>query len=524
MTKALLVALMAILSLATTTHAQDTVFTPRYNERLDSIQSPILHQKRYIEVFLPISYKPGNTDKYDVLYVLDGGNWNTGLIRQVQRFVEGEGNMPPTIIVSVTGIDRNVELTPTHLDSWKGSGGGEKFLAYITTELIPYIDKTYPSNGDNTLWGHSLSGMFAVYAMLNKPGSFKSYIATDPSIWWDYCLVAKMAAAKLPAMKDFNATLYVSGREGQLTDMKIDTLETVLKQVAPPGLKWKIVPYTGETHSSVRFKTTYDGLKFTYAGLVSEVEVVPMAGIVLKDQPINLWYFDDTTRLRYTVDGSMPVETSPGVKSEMPFTGPGRVTFRKLTNRSRYDKIVTADFTLGGAPKPVPLPKTAKPGGLSYEYYEGDWDSWPQFGNLAPAKTGLMDKKFDLDSLPRKNIYALQIDGFIEVKEDGYYMFLFDGDNHSRLYLGGKQLMQWEGNYNRRTYTYLLPLTKGFYPIRMEYLHHNQDFRLRLSYLTPSIMKSKEPVPIPVDLQYSVTEPAGTKKSSAARLPSAPAQ
>jgi len=524
MKKAFLLSLAATFSLITIARAQDTVFTPRYNGRLDSIQSSILHQKRYIEVFLPQDYKPGKPDKYDVLYVLDGGNWNTGLIRQVQRFVEGEGNMPPTIIVSVTGIDRNVELTPTHLDSWKGSGGGEPFLAYITKELIPHIDSTYPSNGDNTLWGHSLSGMFAVYAMLNTPDKFKSYIATDPSIWWDNCLVAKMAAAKLPAMKNFNATLYVSGREGELTGMKIDTLETVLRQVAPPGLKWKIVPYAGETHSSVRFKTTYDGLKYTYAGLVPEVEIVPMSGIVLKDKPIDLWYFDDTARVHYTIDGSMPTEISPGIRSEIPFTGPGRVTVRKFTNRSRYDKIVAADFILGGAPKPVPLPKTAKPGGFNYAYYEGDWDSWPEFGNLAPAKTGLADKKFDLDSLPRKNIYALQVDGYLEIREDGYYMFLFDGDNHAKLYLGGKQLIQWEGNYNRRTYTYLLPLTKGFYPVKVEYLHHNADFKLRLAWLTPSSMKSKEPVPIPLDLQYSLTEPAGKPRSATARPPSAPAQ
>jgi len=503
MKKSGILALITLI-LASGLFAQDTVWTPKYNGRLDSINSQILHQKRYIEVFLPIDYKPGSASKYDVLYVLDGGNWNTGLIRQVQRFVEGESNMPPTIIVSVTGIDRNVELTPTHLDSWKGSGGGEKFLGYITSELIPYIDKTYPSNGDNTLWGHSLSGMFAVYALLNKPGSFKSYIAADPSIWWDNNLVAKMAATRLPTMTNLKATLFFSGRDGEIHGMQIDTLEIVLKKFAPPGLHWKFQSYSGETHSSVRLKTTYDGLKYTYAGLVGNVQFFPDGGIVLKDSPITIWYFDDTARLHYTRDGTMPTESSPRVGSDIPFTGPGKVTFKRFTNRSRYDKVATGEFTTGGAPQPLKaLPKNAKPGGFSYIYYEGDWDTWPDFGNLAPAKTGITNKQFDLDSLPRKNIYALQIDGFVEIKEDGYYMFLFDGDNHSKLYLGGKQLIQWEGNYGRRTASYMLPLTKGFYPVRIEYLHHNQDFRLRLSYLTPSTMKSKDPVPIPFDRQYS---------------------
>lgn len=517
--------LIAILSLSKTAAAQDTVLTVTYKDHLDSLNSEILKQKRYVQVFLPNAYTPGSTDKYDVLYVLDGGNWNTGLITKIQRFVEDQGNMPPTIIVSVMGIDRNVELTPTHLDSWKGSGGGEKFLGYITKELIPYIDNTYPTNGDNTLWGHSLSGMFAVYALLNEPASFKSYIATDPSIWWDNCLIARMAAAKLPALTGLNATLYISGREGfEFHDMRIDTLETVLKTMAPPGLHWKTVSYKDETHSSVRLKTTYDGLKYTYAGLVSNVQFVPDNGIMLKDSPIKIWYFDDTARMHYTLDGTTPSEGSARVQSEMTLNGPGKVTFKRFTNRSRYDKTVTGDFALGTVPPPVPLPKTAKPGGFNYAYYEGDWDSWPDLKKLQPVKTGITDKEFDLDKLPRKNNYALVIDGFIEIKEAGYYLFLFDADKDSKLYLAGKQLMQWEGGYSHPTYTYMLPLAKGFYPFKIEYLHKKEDFRLRYTWLTPGIMSTKDPRSIPLDAQYSVTPPPGTPRSSISRPPSAPTQ
>lgn len=504
MTKNCLILLIASLTLVNTITAQDTVLTVSYKDHLDSINSHILSQKRYIQVFLPAAYTPGSTDKYDVLYVLDGGNWNTGLITKIQRFVEDQGHMPPTIIVSVMGIDRNVELTPTHLDSWKGSGGGEKFLGYITKELIPHIDSTYPTNGDNTLWGHSLSGMFAIYALLNEPTSFKSYIATDPSIWWDNCLVARIAAAKLPAMSNLNATLYISGRQGsEYHDMRIDTLEKVLKALAPPGLRWAAVPYKDETHSSVRLKTTYDGLKYTYAGMVSNVQFFPDNGILLKDKPISIWYFDDTTRMHYTLDGTTPTEASPEIKREMPLNGPAKLTFKRFTNRSRYDKMVTGDFTLGTAPPPVRLPKTSKPGGFNYAYYEGNWNGWPDIQKLQPVKTGITDKEFDLDKLPRKNNYALVIDGFIEIKEDGYYMFLFDADKDSKLYVAGKQLMQWEGGYSHPTDTYMLPLAKGFYPFKIEYLHKKEDFRLRCSWLTPSIMNTKDPKSIPLDAQYS---------------------
>lgn len=496
--------LLATTGIIGASNAQDTLLTIPKTGRLDSIQSAILQQKRYIQVFTPAGYTAGSTEKYDVLYVLDGGNWNIGLVSQVQRFIEGEGNMPPTIIVSVMGIDRNVELTPTHLDNWKGSGGADNFLGYITKELIPYINTHYPSNGDNTLWGHSLGGMFVGYAMLNAPASFTSYIAVDPSMWWDNCLVPKMAAAKFPNMKDLNATLYISGREGgDLHSMRIDTMELVLKQWAPAGLKWKLVPYADETHSSLRLKTTYDGLKFTYAGLSGDIEFVPMNGILLKDKPIKLWYFDDMQRMHYTLDGKAPTVASAKVEREISVAGPATVTFTRFTNRSRYDKSVKGDFPLGEALKPVAKPKAARAGGFRYSYYEGDWKSWPDLKPLTPVKTGFTDKDFDASKLPRKNNYALLVDGLFEAKEDGYYMFILQADKGSKLYVGEKLLMEWDGGYRKLNFTYMVPLKKGFYPLRLEYLHQKEDFKLALVYLTPGSMDSKQPVPIPVDLQYS---------------------
>jgi len=485
-------------------YAQDTLLTVPNTGRLDSVNSTILHQKRYIQVFIPEAYKPGSPDKYDVLYVLDGGNWNISLIKQVQRFVEGEGNMPPTIIVSVMGIDRNVELTPTHLDSWKGSGGGHDFLGYIKNELIPYINQKYPSNGDNTIWGHSLGGMFVLYAMLSEPNTFKSYICVDPSVWWDNCLVAKMAAEKLPAMKDLNATLYISGRhDANFHDMRVDSIETVLKQFAPAGLKWKVEPYENETHSSVRLKTTYDGLKYAYAGLVNNIEFVPMNGIIQPGKPIKLWYFDDTARMHYTLDGTEPTEQSGRVDTTIMLYNPGKVTYKRFTNRSRYDKKGVGEFTAETI-KPVTKPKNAIPGGFTYNYYEGEWNTWPDTKTLTPNKTGITDKHFDIDSLPHNNHYALEMNGYLEVKEEGYHMFILQADKGSRLYLGGKQLIEWDGWYTHNTYTYILPLTKGFYTFKLQYLHNNKDFKLALSYLTPGIMDSKNPISIPVELEYGV--------------------
>ena len=485
--------------------AQDTLRTISFNGKLDSINSKILNQKRYIQVFLPPGYKPEETEKYDVLYVTDGGNWNMNVVSQLQRFIQNEGQMPPAIIVSVMGIDRNIELTPTVLKSWNApTGGADKFLAYVKDELIPYINKTYPSNGDASLWGHSLGGMFVTWVMLKEPTLFKSYIAADPSLWWDNSYVPKMAATRLAELKDSAITYFMSGREGpDFYEMKIDTMETLLKKYAPANLKWKLQVYQGETHSSLRMKTTYDGLKFAYDGMTAKIEFTPMNGIVVKDKPYKIIYTDDTTRVHYTLNGTTPTEQSPQVTREVTVTGPATVTYKRISNRERYGKSVSGNFTTEILQPPVAKLKNATVGGLRYLYYEGEGAKRPDLKLAKPIKTGLYDKDFNADSLHRKNNYALVMNGFLEIKEDGYYTFAVRADKGSAFWIDGKQIMHWDDNDKHEYFTYILPLTKGFYPIKIESFDKKENFNLLLYFIMPSMSPSGDPIPIPFELLRS---------------------
>ncbi|MFC0518099.1 alpha/beta hydrolase-fold protein [Mucilaginibacter angelicae] len=498
---------ITIVSLNDPAKAQGTDVNIREYGLPDSLHSSILDQERQFKVILPPGYKPGSAEKYDVMYVLDGSDWNTGTIAQIQHFVEDQGFMPPTIIVSIIEPDRNADLAPTHLDTWKNSGGADKFLGFLKNELIPYINKQYPSNGDNTLWGHSLSGMFVLYALVTEPTLFKSFIAIDPSAWWDNNYVLKMAAAKLSTLPFQNTTLFIAGRETTLSSMKIDTLETILKNNAPASLKWKLDVYSGETHGSVKFKGTYDGLKFLYDGYIKIMYFDPMHGIVLKDKPFKLFYHEDTAHLHYTIDGSVPTINSAKVQAEITVNGPVKVTYKALTNRSKYNRTATGLFTDEVMPKPLPIaPKNWQSGGFNYAYYEGTWDKWPDLTKLKSTKTGITDNDFDIDKLPRKNHYALVIDGLLESREVGYYIFtLGSGEKGTKLYIDNKLVIAFTGDGDDFGQTCIVPLSKGFYPFRIEYLHQKEDGN-NLDWqqiLTPSIMESQNTILIPVNLEYN---------------------
>jgi hypothetical protein len=346
--------------------------------------------------------------------------------------------------------------------------------------------------------------MFVINALLNTPQVFKSYIAADPSLWWDNGYILKMAPAKLPALAGLNTTLFISGRTGKEgEDMKIDAMNGILKEMAPAGLTWKSIAYPDETHSSIRLKSMYDGLKFSYGWHSGEINFHPMNGIVLKNHPFNVWYFSDPTNVRYTLDGTVPTMMSEKMQREINLTDAAKITVKQFTNRARYDKVKSGDFILGKAFQPVSKPKNMQPGGFHYAYYEVQWDKFQDLKGLKPQQTGIMNAAFNTDKLPRKNNYVLLIEGLLEAEEDGYYIFVLDADTDSKLYLNNQLLIRWEDANNNRTCSYILPLKKGFYPLRLEYLHKHEDINLKLLYTTPTSVKTRSVIPIPLRLQYS---------------------
>jgi predicted alpha/beta superfamily hydrolase len=58
--------------------------------------------------------------------------------------------------------------------------GADKFLDFITSEVIPYVEKGY-NILTRILHGHSFCGSFTVYSLINKPGSFDCFIASSPT-------------------------------------------------------------------------------------------------------------------------------------------------------------------------------------------------------------------------------------------------------------------------------------------------------------------------------------------------------
>lgn len=469
---------------------------------VSGIYSGVLKERRSYKVILPPAYEPDGQKKYDVVYVLDGDG-NAELLAQMQKYELEEKFMQANIIVSVHNVDRTRDFTPTNVGGSETSGHAREFLSFLKDELIPYINKTYKSSGSNTIYGHSLGGLFAMYALIQQPSVFDAYIAVDPSFWWDDNYMTKQVAEKIASIQS-PKTLLMSGRGGRETTMMgITSIDSVLKSRAPATLQWKLIEYPGETHNSIRVKTAYDGLKFIYEGINTEMTYHPMNGIVIKDKPFKVWFFGNANSVRYTSDGTTPTRESKKPEGEMILNGPSELVFKAFSNRNTSGTVLTGHFKAGEMIKGGAKPKNAKPGGMRYTYYEGEWDNVPDFKKLKSVQTGFADKDFRIGKLPKSTNFGCVFEGYFEVKEEGYYVFGMNSDDGSKLYLDNILMINNDGLHGAGDdKSFIIPLGKGFHPIRLEYFQREGGQSLQLIYLPPTA-KAPSPMQIPPELLYA---------------------
>jgi predicted alpha/beta superfamily hydrolase len=282
-----LAALFLCVSISSPSSAEDLV-TP-VPQRI-TLRSKILNEDRAIWVRMPVAAQ-GKTDRYPVAYLLDGG-MNVNELGTTADFLADNNMMPPLIVVGIINTDRARDLTPYNagikhtdgsVDQYPTSGGAGKFLDFIQKELVPEIDKKYPTQPFRIIAGHSLGGLLAVHALFNRPDVFGACIATSPSIWWDDDHTVKDVQAFLAKQKTFNKTFFfvLGNEDGDI----LEAFERMKKVVAtnhPAGFIVKSEHYLDEVHSTTEMMGYYHGLRAVFAGWTVPLDPkldIPVGGL-----------------------------------------------------------------------------------------------------------------------------------------------------------------------------------------------------------------------------------------------------
>jgi predicted alpha/beta superfamily hydrolase len=505
MKKMLLISLISVLTLS---YAKPVTAQSVPGDRVisDSIWSHILGEQRAIEILLPENYKPGSAEKFETVYLTDG-EWIMDPFSFIYKFARDENYVPPLILVALPNTylkganQRDRDFLPVHVSEPAISGGADKFISFLKEELIPYIENKYPCNGTRSLYGHSYGGVFSAYVLFSNPELFSTYYSTDPAYWYNNNYLPRLASERT-APFDSQETLWIAGIESTYRSMGSGMMDSVLKSREIKNLNYKFVTFPNEKHNSVRLKAIYDGLKYVYSGFTdSSGEIHPSGGIALKDKPFRIYVMNPTPELRYTLNGTEPDKTSPAVTENLMITGPAQFVAKSFSTTGKYDMVTRCVYEAGDFMTPVPAPKNTVKGGLNYSFYQGEWDVFPDFKKTKPAVKGVADSSFSLSALPAKTGYACVFDGFIEIKEEGYYLFALNKNGMSRLTFNGKPIIESDaGTQKESLKSYMLPLKKGYYPVTLEYLQKGEAAGgLQFLILEPGKTNAR---PVPTETMY----------------------
>jgi predicted alpha/beta superfamily hydrolase len=107
-------------------------------------------------------------------------------------------------------------------------GGAEPFYRFLVEELRPAIAAAFKVDpARQTLYGHSLGGLFTLGVLFRHPEAFQTYAASSPSIWWNRRALLK----SVPAFEKRVA----AGEAAARVLVMIGGLEQTPPAVPPPG-------------------------------------------------------------------------------------------------------------------------------------------------------------------------------------------------------------------------------------------------------------------------------------------------
>jgi predicted alpha/beta superfamily hydrolase len=224
------------------------IFPQDRSYTIDTIQvkSEILNEKRSI-----IIYRPQNIlgmDSVKIIYLLDGEYSNYRFLTIKERFKDSISNL---IVVGIINTDRRRDLLYVK--------GADKFLDFLTSELIPVAEKDYKIN-TRILYGHSFGGGFTVYTLINRPNYFHYYIASSPTPIMD--LVKNENYLQIDSICKHNIVFYFSfGSEdmGQVIKWS-NILKDNLTGQRFKNLDWRFKLFEGKDHNNSDIAALLNGL------------------------------------------------------------------------------------------------------------------------------------------------------------------------------------------------------------------------------------------------------------------------
>jgi hypothetical protein len=142
---------------------------------------------------------------------------------------------------------------------WPAQGGAESFLRFIEEELKPEIEREFKIDSNRqTIFGHSLGGLFVLHALFTRPFAFQTYVAGSPSIHWNKRLILEEEQQFVSRLEQENINVRILIAVGELEKSHQSRMNDNAKELserlltlANRGVYVEFHEFEGEGHVSV---------------------------------------------------------------------------------------------------------------------------------------------------------------------------------------------------------------------------------------------------------------------------------
>lgn len=200
----------------------------------------------------------------------------------------------------------------------------------------------------------------------------------------------------------------------------------------------------------------------------------------------------DNVEIRFTTDTLEPSKDSPLYTAPIVLKVWTTIKARCFRDGKPVSGTSSRAFRLVYPHVPNAVDKERIRQGIRYDYYEGEWDSLPDFKTLKSRKDGLL-RDFTFGTRNQDVNFAYNYIGYILVPESEVYRFYVESDDGSDLYINLKHVVKNDGLHGAQERSGVVALSKGYQKIRLGYF--NKTGSASLKVYVESKKMPKQPLP-----------------------------
>jgi hypothetical protein len=198
----------------------------------------------------------------------------------------------------------------------------------------------------------------------------------------------------------------------------------------------------------------------------------------------------ENVQIRYTTDQSVPGLNSELYTKPIILRKPVMVSSRCFRDGKPVSAVGNRIFRKVEANPDVQVAKPVP--GINYRYYEGNWDSLPDFRKLNPAKEGFLEN-ISLDPKTSKEYFGFSFQGYILVPSTDMYAFSLNSDDGSNLWIDEKKVVDNDGLHGSTEVESAIGLRKGYHAIRVDYFNKTGSDGITVSIRSTILKKQVVP-------------------------------